>query len=634
MADNIERDYRFYKRLRNLLRRPTIKSRIPADRPSNRMESRIFGAFAKVASNQYMHSLAGSTERLARTRDYEMMDINSSILSTALNIFADDSVTHNEDGKILHIASSSDKIKQVLEELFFEKLAVEQHLWHWIRNMCKYGDFFLLLDVVEGEGITSFMPLPTVEIEREEAFDGDINSVRFKWNTASSVVFDSWQIAHFRIVSDDTFLPYGKSLVEPARRIWKQLNLIEDAMLVYRIQRAPERRIFYIDVGNISANDVPSFMQKAKDILKRSPLVDSSGNVDLRYNVHSQEEDYFLATRGRDSGTRIETLKGAENLGDIDDVRYVQSNLIAALGIPRAYLTFEEQLQGKTTLSQEDIRFAKTINRIQKFAVSELNKIAMIHLYALGYTDVEDLTDFKLLLTNPSTVNEQMKLELMNTRFATYTTAIQSVGMDRKTAQRKILRLTDDEIKEINLGVYKDTKFNAELQQIAQEVANANMPQQGEDGKSYGSKPFGVGNVGAGGKAPSSLPTGQQPIDIIPGGGAKPGASAPSLANRTGSVYKNSGNRPMSMSNPTAKKEKEVKEDEEQPKNVIDLFDPSQKEDKEIIKVAKKYDFLSNSLHERSKISRELSSIFINLDKKLNLRESKDNGTNKTSQEK
>jgi hypothetical protein len=495
---------------------------------------------------------------------------------------------------------------------------------------CKYGDFFLLLDVVENMGITSFMPLPTVEIEREEAFDGDINSVRYKWNTASSVVFDSWQIAHFRIVSDDTFLPYGKSLLEPSRRIWKQLNLIEDAMLVYRIQRAPERRIFYIDVGNISANDVPGFMQKAKDILKRSPLVDASGNVDLRYNVHSQEEDYFLATRGRDSGTRIETLKGAENLGDIDDVRYVQSNLIAALGIPRAYLTFEEQLQGKTTLSQEDIRFAKTINRIQKFAVSELNKIAMIHLYALGYTDVEDLTDFKLLLTNPSTVNEQMKLELMNTRFTTYTSAIQSVGMDRKTAQRKILRLTDDEIKEINLGVFKDTKFNAELQQIAQEVANANQPQQGDE-KVPGSRPFGVGNVGKGGKAASSLPTGQAPIDIIPGGNAKVG-NITSPSNSSGSVFKNSGNKPMSLSNPTAKKEKEVKE-EEAPKNVIDLFDPEQKEDKEIIKVAKKYDFLGNSLHERSKISRELSSIFINLDKKLNLRENKDNGINKTSQE-
>jgi hypothetical protein len=1423
----IERDYQFYQRLRNLLRRPTVKSRIPAERPSNRMETRIFGAFAKVASNQYMHSLAGSTERLARSRDYEMMDINSSILSTALNIFADDSTTHNEDGKILHIASTSIKIKEILEDLFFDRLAIEDNLWHWIRNMCKYGDFFLLLDVIENEGITSFMALPTVEIEREEAFDGDINSVRYKWNTASAVVFDSWQIAHFRIVSDDTFLPYGKSLIEPARRIWKQLNLIEDAMLVYRIQRAPERRIFYIDVGNISANDVPAFMQKAKDILKRSPLVDQQGNVDLRYNVHpihkdtmiplldgrtitienlakeydsgkenwvyslkndvgpvvpgkvkwcgknytatklvqvtlddggifkaapehpfilrdgsnlradqlkegmslmpfyrnmkniswqknsslyetvynplsdkyefthklinlystngikefgdetiihhkdfnrfnncpenliqmkklehwkyhqdnafklteaqeklrleniikwnksdrhraitvatnkkydlgrkmglkynrtelhkqhnairskamyamwnnndkkikaqsnmknvwtdemikiieetrekiskdfnksrtiklnkiakeiknnkkfielwnknntrkcsinrhnisqfipinhsiskieiinenvdvycmevvgesgqhdrhnvaivdstnksgvfikqSQEEDYFLPIRGKDGGTKIDTLKGAENLGDIDDVRYVQclrgntkikllngtsksiknivddndfsnlwtmsinpktlalepsriisgkktrlnaelirihldnneiidctpdhlflmrngeyvqaqnlkendslmplytkisnakenyldgyemiynpskqcydythqivgkskysnlnskkniihhvnfnkldntpknllyfengklhsnfhaqlnkihhkfnneknpkfrqdiriegiiekahscktlcelynkfdccssvinkrlklagyksksdfikremplfegrklrksgfenynisledikkvilknnywsinqianhfnvtrkfinivicqtyddlrkmrydvlqiniesiidlmknkfnsrevcqlinltpdefrcflkingyknsndlrkknnislkncwnkgkkglqvtwskgqhkykqvylnhkvikveklsekedtydiqvslnsnfaldsgifvhnSNLIASLGIPRAYLTFEEMLAGKTTLSQEDIRFAKTINRIQKFAVSELNKIAMIHLYSLGFTDVDDLTDFKLLLTNPSTVNEQMKLELLKTRFDTYQTAVQSVGYDRDIAQKKILRLTQTEIEKINKGIFKDTKFNAELQQIAQDVANANMPQGGDGGEGGPKKPFGTGNVGTGGKQPNALPVGQPPVDIIPGGNAKPSDS--SASNKTNSIFKNNPKRPMSMTNPTKKDVKEEEEIEEVEPSISGLFDPTKKEDKEILNIAKKYDFLSNSLQERSKISKELGNIFISLDKKL-----------------
>lgn len=597
-----ERDYQFYQRLRNLLRRPTVKSKTYADRPSNRLEARIFGTFAKVASNQYMQSLAGSTERLARTRDYELMDISSSIISTALNIWADDCTTYNEAGRVLNITSSNETIKNHLNDLFHDRLNIDYNLWHWMRNMCKYGDFFLMMDVIEGEGVTTFMPLPTVEIEREEAYDGDLNSVRFKWNTASAVSFENWQIAHFRMIGDDTFLPYGKSLLESGRRIWKQLNLIEDAMLVYRIQRAPERRIFKIDVGNIAPNDIGNFMQKAKDILKRSPLVQEDGKIDLRFNVHSQEEDYFLAVRGNQSGTDISTLPGAQNLGDIDDVRYVQNNLIAALGIPRAYLTFEEQLNSKTTLSQEDIRFARTIQRIQKLALSELNKIAMIHLYALGYTDSDDLMDFRLHLTNPSTVSEQMKLELMSARVTAYMSAVQSVGVDRKWGQQHILKLSEEEIKRVNIGVMRDSKFNAEAQVVGQQVAQANQPEP----------PPGGGEEGAGGQAAEPLPVGASPTDSLPGGQAVP--AAPPTSGQQKGIFKNSPDNPMTMSNP--KRKEPVKEEEdERPAEITDLFDPNNQEDREILKVANKYDFLGKTLSERSKISKDVSSIFIKLDK-------------------
>ena len=608
MADGT-RDYKFYSRLRQLLRRPSIKSRVYADRPGNRLESRVFGAFAKVASNQYMHSLAGSTERLARTRDYELMDISSSIISTALNIWADDCTTYSDDGRVLKITSDDSKIKGHLYDLFNDRLNVDYNLWHWIRNMCKYGDFFLMMDVIEQEGITTFMPLPTVEIEREEAYDGDINSVRYKWNTASAVTFENWQIAHFRMIGDDTFLPYGKSLLESGRRIWKQLNLIEDAMLVYRIQRAPERRIFSIDVGNIQPNDIPAFMQKAKDILKRSPLVQEDGKIDLRFNVHSQEEDYFLAVRGAQSGTKIETLPGAQNLGDIDDVRYVQNNLIAALGIPRAYLTFEEQLNSKTTLSQEDVRFARTIQRIQKLAISELNKIAMIHLYALGYTDPEDLTNFKIHMTNPSTVSEQMKLELESARVTSYMSAVQSVGVDREWGQKHILKLSDAEIKKVNVGIMRDSKFNAEVQAVAQQVAAENAPQQ------PGGQPGAEGAPQPGGQAAGEpLPVGQPPTDALPGGQAVP--AAPPTSGQQKGVFKNSPDNPMTMSQP---KKKDVKEeDEDRPVVISDLFDPADKGDAELIKVAKKYDFLNKALKERSKISSDVAGIFMKLDQKFN----------------
>ncbi len=1261
MANFVERNIDFYQRLRKLLKRQGVHQRIFADRPASRLESRIVGAFAKVASNAYMHSLAGSTERLARTRDYEMMDLcvigstkiatpdgletikelsekyskdekfivysydhekqqilpalahharktktdsvwkvifdddsfliatkehpimtseghykqiqklvqndlcmsffseqshkvksieyygieevydltvdkyhnfatdtvivhnSNSICHTAANIISDDATTYGENGRILDITSGNHKIITELNDLFFDRLNLDFNLWNWIRNLIKYGDFFLLIDVQQEQGITSFMPLPTVEIEREEAYDGDINSVRFKWNTASSVVFENWQISHFRMTGDDTFLPYGKSIFEAGRRIWKQLNLIEDAMLVYRIQRAPERRIFKIDVGNLPPNDIPAFMEKAKDILKRSPMVDSTGVVDLRYSVHSAEQDYFLGVRGKESGTDISTLPGASNLNDIEDVLYVRclrgntiikllngfnltikeivetnnyenlwtmsinpqtleldpvriitgkktrlnaelvrvhldngkyvdctpdhkfmmrdgvyteaqnlkendslmplytkisdnknyligyemiynpglnrwnyvhqivgkskypilnpkqniihhcsfnkldnswnnllyiennkihtkihatfnkirgsfkgkkngmyrhditiekitnaakecklweeliqkigitstailnriiesgykskadfiqkempnfngrrlrksgfenynikiedvenivlknnytkisyvvgyfnivgslikklvkskynsfidlrlnvleitidkiidlvkyrfnrqeiceitglipheinyllqkynyenldnlklknnipltggwnkgliietdqriksgwckgltkktdkrleniakkisifaqqrkreknsafvndinikklainysigldltmqelgnsvghsktlvkrilndnnitwndfkkeykifyeynhkvinvevlkekedtydiqvsrnsnfslesgvfvhnSSLIASLGIPKAYLTFDEGLLGKTSLSQEDLRFARMIQRVQKLAISELNKLAMIHLYAKGY-DIEDLMDFKIHLTNPSTVNEQMKLEVIQQRLTSYQTAVQGVGVDREWAQRHILKLSDHEIQKINLGVKRDSKFNAEVQQVAVDIQQANQPAQGQPGQNGQDK------------QQEPLAVGQAPIDSIPGGTATP-AMPPS---KTQSAFDNSPDRPMSLTNPS-KKDVKLEEDdpeieEERPETLGDLFDPKDKENREIVTIAKRYDFLNKSLQERNKVNKEVQKLFSNLDKNFN----------------
>jgi len=551
-----------------------------------------------------MQSLAGSTERLARTRDYELMDISSSIISTALNIWADDATTYNEDGMVMKIVSTNSRVKDILYELFYDRLNVDYNLWHWVRNMSKYGDFFLLLDVLEDDGIVSFMPLPTVEIDREEGYDGDIHSVRYRWNAASNAIFQNYQICHFRVIGDDTFLPYGKSLLESGRRTWKQLNLIEDAMLVYRIQRAPERRVFKLDVGNMPANEIPAFMHKAKDILKRQPMVDSEGRVDLRFNVHSQEEDYFLAVRGGQSGTTIDTLGGATNLGDIDDVRYVQNNLIAALGIPRAYLTFEEQLNSKTTLSQEDMRFARTIQRIQKMAISELNKLAMIHLFALGIEDPDDLTSFKLYLSNPSNIAEQMKLEMIGSRYTAYETAVRTLGADRTYAMKHILKHTDDQIRDINVGIARDTRYNSQLKVIDQIIQQANMPQGAEGGE-------------------ESQP-GQPPIDVIPGGeggGSSPAAPKPPKnplepGKNDKSAFKNTKNSPMAM---TTQNKNDALEEEGEDR---ELFDPDDKKDLEIIKLQKKYDWIDGGLREQSKISKDVAKIFMNM--KENLKQNKD----------
>ena len=453
----------FYSKLRRLVRGPVGVSRFPSERPRSLRQQKAWDRFAKNSYNIYQSSLAGSGERYQRYRDYELMEYTPE-LASALDIYADDCTTYDESGNILNIDTDNENIKKTLEELFFNRLNIEFSIWNWIRNLCKYGDMFLLLEVIDQEGIVNTMPLPTVEIEREEAYDGDPNSVRFKWTYQSGAIFENWQVAHFRLLGDDIFLPYGKSILEPARRIWKQLNLIEDAMLVYRITRAPERRVFYIDVGNIPPQDVEQYILQARDQLKKQPLIDQSGAVDLRYNPLAVDEDYFIPIRG-DKSSKIETLPGAHNLGDIDDVRYVQNKLFAAIKVPKSYLSYEADIAAKSVLSQEDIRFARTIQRIQKIVVSELTKVGIIHLFSLGYEE-EDLVNFQIKMTNPSTITEMQKLELVGMRYDIGTKALASTLVSQDFIRDNIIQLSDKEMYQIKEQIKQDARRNAEVEEI------------------------------------------------------------------------------------------------------------------------------------------------------------------------
>ena len=453
----------FYSKLRRLVRGPIGISKFPLEAPKSMRQQKAWDRFAKNSYNIYQSSLAGSGERYQRYRDYELMEYTPE-LASALDIYADDTTTYNEEGDILKIDSNNESIKAVLSDLYFDRLNIEYNIWNWVRNLCKYGDMFLLLEVVDKEGVVNTMPLPTVEIEREEAYDGDPNSVRFKWTYQSGAIFENWQIAHFRLLGDDIFLPYGKAILEPARRIWKQLNLIEDAMLVYRITRSPERRVFYIDVGNIPPQEVQQFILQVKNDLKKQPLIDQSGNIDLRYNPMAVDEDYFIPVRGA-VGSKIDTLPGAQNLGDIDDVRYIQNKLFAAIKVPRAYLSYESDVASKSLLSQEDIRFARTIQRIQKILISELTKIGIIHLFALGF-DEEDLVDFELKMTNPSTITEMQKLELVGMKFDIGTKAIASQLIGQDYARAHILGLTEEQIYAQKDALKQDARRQAEAEEI------------------------------------------------------------------------------------------------------------------------------------------------------------------------
>jgi hypothetical protein len=263
--------------------------------------------------------------------------------------------------------------------------------------------------------------------------------------------FQSWEIAHFRLLGDDRKLPYGTSMLEKARRIWKQLLLSEDAMLIYRTSRAPERRMFKVFVGNMNDDDVEAYVNRVANKFKREQIVDSkTGNVDMRFNQMAVDQDYFIPVRDPSAPDPITTLPGATNLSEIADIEYIQKKLLTALRVPKAFLGFEEVVGDGKNLALQDIRFARTINRIQKSMISELNKIAIVHLFLLGFED--ELQNFTLGLTNPSTQADLLKIDVWKEKVLLYKDLVSDPGNGIQAtsstwAKEHIFGWSDEEIK-------------------------------------------------------------------------------------------------------------------------------------------------------------------------------------------
>jgi len=419
--------------------------------------------FKKTSYNPFDNIYAQSTLNAARAEryvDFDQMEFMPEIAS-GLDIYADEMTVSSPLQKILTVNCPNEEIKEVLHNLFYSVLNIEFNLYGWCRSMCKYGDYFLYLDVDENIGIKSVIGLPPAEIERLEGEDKtNPNYVQFQWNSGG-LTFENWQVAHFRILGNDKYTPYGTSVLESSRRIWRQLMLLEDAMMAYRIVRSPERRVFYIDVGGIPESEVEQHMERIVTQMKRNQVIDAaSGRVDLRYNPMSIDEDYFIPVRGATGGTKIESLPGGTYTGDIDDVKYLRDKLFSALKIPASYLTQgDEGSEDKTTLAQRDIRFARTITRLQRSIVSELEKIAVIHLYTLGYKN-KDLISFKLHLNAPSKLAELQELEHWRTKFEVAGGAIEGY-FSRRWVAKHIFDLSDQEIVRNQREMFYDKQLDA-----------------------------------------------------------------------------------------------------------------------------------------------------------------------------
>ena len=416
--------------------------------------------WAKIDNHLYTQAVYYEPTRLASVYDFESMEFTPEI-GAALDIYAEESTTTDEDGHMLQIYSESKRIKSVLTDLFNNILDINTSLPMWTRNTCKFGDNFVFLKLDPEKGIVGCNQLPNIEIERLEPGSsekspnyGEMSSsnetLKFKWKN-KQMEFQPWEIAHFRILGDDRKLPYGTSLLEKARRIWKQLLLAEDAMLIYRTSRAPERRVFKVFVGNMDDNDVEAYVQRVANKFKREQIVDGkTGNVDMRFNQMAVDQDYFVPVRDPGQVSPIETLPGGTNLGEVADIEYIQKKLVTALRIPKTFLGFEEAIAEGKSLALQDIRFARTINRIQKCMISELNKIAIIHLFLLGFED--ELSNFTLGLTNPSTQADLLKIDIWKEKIGLYQQAVADPGSgiaptSTTWAKKHIFGWSDEEIR-------------------------------------------------------------------------------------------------------------------------------------------------------------------------------------------
>jgi len=420
-----------------------------------------------------------SIEYIGEEDAYDLVNVGESHIyaiqgKDGSRIFCHNCTVKDEFNKILTIRTDNTKIKEILHNLFYDILNIEFNLWPWIRNAAKYGDFFLYLDIDPEYGIVNTIPLSIYETSRVEGFDpGNPFATKFTiqndFLNLGKTEFDNYEIAHFRLLSDTNFLPYGKALIEGGRRVWKQLQLMEDAMLVHRIMRAPDKRKFKIDIGNIPPAEVETYMQRIVDKMKKVPLIDpKTGDYNLRYNMMNVTEDFYLPVRGRDSGTEIETMQGLQ-FNAIEDIEYLRNKLMAAFKVPKAFLGYEEDLSGKASLAAQDVRFARTIERIQRVMVSELTKLAVIHLYVQGFTD-EELVNFDLSLTNPSTLYEQEKINLWQQKFqlASSMTGNQAMLFSQDWVYKNILEMSDEEVEQERVRIIADMKRQQEQQASVQ----------------------------------------------------------------------------------------------------------------------------------------------------------------------
>ena len=447
--------------------------------------------WVKANVNMSVTAFAGLNNIKLMYRDADLMDAFPEI-GAALDIVAEESCLPNDDGMVITVQSKSERVKSILEDLFVNRLNLQLTAQMVIRAMCKYGNQFMMLDVDHKNGVKGWKQLPVFNVERIESGiqnpygagasiaangvnidDADL-STQFIWldDNNSQIPFRDWQIAHFRLLTNSMYLPYGVSYLNAARRHWRMLSLMEDMMLIYRLERSIERRVYKIFVGAIDDADVGAYVEQIANEFKRTPIIDPvTGQLDLRKNILGIDQDIFLPVRSEDAPTPIDTLSAGQNITALDDIKFIQNKVLTALRIPKTFLNFEEAAGDGKNLALMDVRFARTINRIQQAFLMELTKVASIHLFLLGFDD--ELNNFTLSMKNPSTQAEQLEIENLQKKIDAVRDAVSDPGnglpvMSTTRALKNIMKWSEKDIKENFEEIRLEKGIAAELEKTTQ----------------------------------------------------------------------------------------------------------------------------------------------------------------------
>ena len=491
-----------------------------------KQEKLLAHQWKKIAQDSMMTTAVGLNQVKVMYRDADLMDQFPEI-NSGLHVLAEEATTIDIHGKMLHVYSTSQRIKSILEDLFENRLNINVELPMITRATCKYGNEFMFLNIDPKEGVMGWRELNVHQVNRMEygsvgSYGGgsvnmqsssNPNDVKFVWEGHNeSTPYQSWQVAHFRLIKDSLYLPYGVSWLNGARRHWRMLSMMEDAMLLYRLERSIERRIFKVNVGLIDDADVPAFLQDFMNTVKRAPIIDAAtGQIDLRKNFLDVSADYVIPVRPGQDPTSIDTLQSAQNQTSMDDIQYIENKILSILRVPKSFLNFQEA-QGKgQNLSLVDIRFNRTVNAIQQAILMELNKIAIIHLYLLGFSD--EITNFTLTLNNPSNQIEAVELENLTKRITAASSALAEQGggiplMSWHQVQKEIMGKTDEEISTILNEIRIEAALANELQMTTQIIEKTGLFDKadrlyGKPGAKYQPMQQGEeGGFGGGGGAP------------------------------------------------------------------------------------------------------------------------------------
>lgn len=472
--------------------------------------------WAKTGYDTSLEQTVGISHIRAMYRDADLMDAFPEI-GAALDIVAEESTCLNKDKKMVNIYSSSKRVKSVLEDLLYNRLDVNIILPMVARSLAKYGNNFRMLNIDQKAGVLGWREMPVHEMQRLE--NGMItatanvklkpNEVKFVWEGHNeSIPFHSWQMAHFRLIKDSVFLPYGCSWLNKARRHWRMLSMMEDAMLLNRLERSVERRIFKVNVGAIDDADVPAFLNEFMNNVKRAPIIDPhTGQIDLRKNFLDVSADYVIPVRSNQDPTEISTLQGTQSQTSMDDIEYMENKILSALRVPKTFLNFQAAEGKGQNLSIMDVRFCRTINTIQQAILMELVKICIIHLKLTGFDD--DLTNFTLTMNDPS--NYLLNIELDN-KTKMITVAAQAVTdngnglplMSWHQTQKEIMGKTDEEIKKLLSELRLEASLAMELKRTPEIIKRTGLFDTvdriyGEPDAEYSETPSGEEGEGAGG---------------------------------------------------------------------------------------------------------------------------------------